>query len=50
MPSPSLREQYIAAYILSIILRTIFQPSQSLEDLAQQINIDISSITAIHQT
>ncbi|KIM59852.1 hypothetical protein SCLCIDRAFT_68865, partial [Scleroderma citrinum Foug A] len=50
MPSPSLCEQYIAAYILSIILQTIFQPSQSLEDLAQQINIDISSITAIHQT
>ena len=50
MPSLSLHEQYIAAYILHIIIRTIFQPAQSLEDMAQQLNVDISSITAIQQT
>jgi len=45
MPSPSLHEQYIAAYVLHIIIRAIFQPPQTLEDLAQELNVDISSIS-----
>ena len=50
MPSPSLHEQYIAAYILHIIIRAIIQPPQTLEDLVQELNVDISCISAIHQT
>ena len=49
MPSPSLHEQYIAAYVLYIIIRAIFQPPQTLEDLAQELDVDISSILAICQ-
>ena len=49
MPSPSLHEQYIAAYVLHIIIRAIFQPPQTLEDLAQELDVDISSISAICQ-
>ena len=50
MPSPSLHEQYIAAYILHISIRAIIQPPQTLEDLVQELNVDISCISAIRQT
>ena len=43
MPSPSLHEQYIAAYVLYIIIQAIFQPPQTLEDLAR-VELSILSL------
>ena len=50
MAQTSLHGQYLAAYVLLMVLQAISHPPEALEDLAQQLNIDISCILAIPQT
>ncbi|KAF9237946.1 hypothetical protein BU15DRAFT_75557 [Melanogaster broomeanus] len=50
MARTTLHEQYIAAYVLLMILRAISHPPQTLDDLAQDLNLDISCLLAIQQT
>ena len=50
MARTSLHDQYLAAYVLLMVLQAISHPPEALEDLAQQLNIDISCILAIRQT
>ncbi|KAF9234514.1 hypothetical protein BU15DRAFT_89949 [Melanogaster broomeanus] len=46
----TLHQQYLSAYILFMIMRTIFEPAQDLEELSQQLDLDISSILVIQQS
>ena len=50
MPRTTLHEQYLAAYVLLMVLHAVSHPPETLEDLAQQLNIDTSCILAIRQT
>ena len=50
MPRTTLHEQYLAAYVLLMVLHAVSHPPETLEDLAQQLNIDTSCILAICQT
>ncbi|KIK75966.1 hypothetical protein PAXRUDRAFT_171187 [Paxillus rubicundulus Ve08.2h10] len=50
MVRTTLHDQYIAAYILLMILWAVSHPLETLEDLAKELNLDIGCILAIHQT
>ncbi|KIL00964.1 hypothetical protein PAXRUDRAFT_128615, partial [Paxillus rubicundulus Ve08.2h10] len=45
-----LHHQYLAAYILLMILQAVSHPPETLEDLAQELNLDIGCILAMQQT
>ncbi|KIK91882.1 hypothetical protein PAXRUDRAFT_148483 [Paxillus rubicundulus Ve08.2h10] len=50
MVQTTLHDQCFAAYILLMILWAVSHPLEPLEDLAQELNLDIGCILAIHQT
>lgn len=44
------REEVIHAYLLSMAMRNIFTPYQTLEEACQQFNVDINIIQTLHET
>jgi hypothetical protein len=50
MPPISVHTDAIMAYMLLMIMRSIFTPFSSLEEACQQFDLDIATILSIEQT